>query len=259
MEQEIVWVVKSLILPPGGIVLLGMLGLIMGRKSRVGRYLITLALALLYLFSTPYTANQLMREIETYPALSPAAISNSKAEAIVVLGGGRRSDAPEYGGDTANGLLLERLRYAAFLSRLSGLPVIPSGGSARSDGPPEARLAKEILENEFGALVVATEERSRTTWENATMTAALLQRSGIGRVLLVTHAMHMPRSITMFQRAGVDAIPAPTAFFHRNDPQDRLSDWLPDPKSLRYSYFALHEFLGRAWYALRQNLFGRYW
>lgn len=253
MEQEAVWVLKAWILPPGGIVLLGMLGLVMGRRSLAGGFLVTLSLALLYLFSTSYIANRLMMEVETFAALSPKEISGSKAQAIVVLGGGRRQDTPEFEGDTVNGLLLERLRYAAFLSRISGLPVIPSGGSGQFEGTPEAHLAKRILEEEFNTPVLATEEKSRTTWENATMTAALLRRLGIGRVYLVTHAMHMPRAIAMFRRAEVDVIAAPTAFYHRDDSSNPLSDWLPDPKAMQFSYFALHELLGNAWYALRNR------
>lgn len=253
MGQEIIWIAKALILPPGGIILLGVLGLIMGGRSLLGRFLITLSLAALYLCSTPYIANRMMAEVETFPALSPKEILDSRAEAIVVLGGGRRDDAAEFEGDTVNGILLERLRYAAYLSRLSGLPVIPSGGSARSDGPAEAALSRRVLEEEFNVPVAATEENSRTTWENATMTATLLQRAGIGRVLLVTHAMHMPRSMEMFRRAEIDAIAAPTAFIHRGDSLNRLSDWLPNPRTLWYSYFALHELVGGAWYAIRQQ------
>jgi len=255
MEQEVVWVVKDLILPPGGILLLALFGLILGRKNRVGTSLTTLSLVALYLFSTPYIANQLMAEIETLPALEPKDISRSGAQAIVVLGGGRRHDAAEFEGDTVSGLLLERLRYAAYLSRLSGLPVIPSGGSGGvySSGLPEAYLAKRVLEEEFNVPVAATEENSRTTWENAFLTAALLRRLDIGRVFLVTHAMHMPRSIAAFRAAGVDTIAAPTAFFHRNDPLDLPSDWLPNPKSIQSSYYALHELLGDVWYSLRQR------
>ncbi|MCB1862004.1 MAG: YdcF family protein, partial [Gammaproteobacteria bacterium] len=114
MGQEIVWVVKALLLPPGGIILLGVFGLIMGGRSLAGRFLITLSLAALYLFSTPYIANRMMAEVETFPALSPTEIQDNNAEAIVVLGGGRRNDTAEFGGDTVNGLLLERLRYAAY-------------------------------------------------------------------------------------------------------------------------------------------------
>ncbi len=251
MGQEIIWVVKPLILPPGGMVLMGVIGLALGRRF-LGRLLVVMALALLYLFSTPFVADRLIAGLERVPALDRAAIDRSGAEAILVLAGGRYSDAPEYGRDTANGRLLLRLRYAAWLARRSGLPVIASGGSGADRGEPEARLMRRILEQEFGVPVAATEERSRTTWENAQMSADLLRERGIERVLLVTQAWHMPRAVASFRAAGVDVVPAPTAFYHKKeDGEFSAGDWLPDPTALLYSYFALHEYLGALWYRLR--------
>lgn len=253
MGQETVWIIKMMLLPPGGIIILGLISLLLGRRSLLGGLLFTLTLAALYLFSAPYIANRLMQEVETMPALSATAIENSDAQAIVVLGGGRYEDAPEYSGDTVNSLLLERLRYAAFLSRRTGLPVIPSGGSRLSSEIPEAVLARQTLREEFKIPVLAIEEKSRTTWENATMTAALLRQLGIAKVFLVTHAMHMPRAMEMFRRADVEPIAAPTGFYHRDDSLSPFTDWLPSPKAMQFSYFALHELLGAAWYRVREN------
>lgn len=252
MGQEVIWVGKSLILPPGGLVLLGLLGLSLGCRRFFGGLLVLLALAGLYILSTPFIANQLMAGVETYPALTRQEVHDSGAEAIVVLGGGRYSDAEEYGGDTVNSLLLERIRYAAWLARRSGLPVIPSGGSVERGRQAEAQLAKEILEREFGVTVAAVEDRSRTTWENAHMTADTLKALGLQKVLLVSHAMHMPRAVAVFRRAGVAVVPAPTGFYHKSDQVDQLSDWLPSAGALLHSYYALHEYLGRAWYSVRQ-------
>lgn len=248
--QEIVWILKALILPPGGIVLLALLGLSLSRRF-VGKFLVVLALAGLYLFSAPFIAGQLMAGLESYPALSEQDIQATPAKAIVVLGGGRYSNAPEYGGDTVDGLQLERLRYAALLARLTGLPVIPSGGNAMQEGPPEALLAKQILEQAFRVQVAAVEDESRTTWDNAYLTKELLDSLAIRKVLLVTHAWHMPRAVEIFHRAGIDVIPAPTAFYHTNDFEQEFSDWLPSAKALLLSYYALHEYLGRVWYQIR--------
>lgn len=52
MEQEIVWVLKRIILPPGGLVVLGFLGLLLSKRL-VGRLLLLLTLSGLYLLSTP--------------------------------------------------------------------------------------------------------------------------------------------------------------------------------------------------------------
>ena len=47
----------------------------------------------------------------------------------MILGGGLRRSAPEYGGDTLGRLTLERLRYGAMLAKRTGLPVMVSGGT----------------------------------------------------------------------------------------------------------------------------------
>ncbi|MCW8906941.1 MAG: YdcF family protein [Sedimenticola sp.] len=250
MPQEIVWTLKTLILPPGILILLGLLGLFMARRL-LGRLLVLVTLAALYLFSTPFFAQQLMGSLQVVGALTEAQIGASDAQAIVVLGAGRREAAPEFGDrDTVNALALERLRYAAWLSRKSGLPVIPSGGKPMSDGPSEAAMGRQILEQEFGVKVLAIEDRSRTTREQALLLADLLEKRGIRRIMLVTHAWHMLRALDVFEGAGIDTQPAPTGFVPSGSSRSAYSDWLPDAGALRNSYFALHEHLGRWWYRL---------
>ncbi len=249
---ETVWILKALVLPPGGLVVLGLLGFLIGVRRIAGSFLIILALSGLYLLSTPYIGSRLISLVETHPPLSEKALAVTGAEAIVVLGGGRLYDTAEYAGDTVNSMSLQRLRYAARLARKTGLAVIPVGGSTETGRTPEAEMARAILEQEFSVQVAAVETDSRTTWENAVNTAELLDKLSLNPVLLVTHAMHMPRALSIFQRAGIDAIPAPTAAVHQADGEDRLLDWLPSMKGLNASYYALHELLGYLWYSLRK-------
>ncbi len=247
MSTTLIYTLKSLLLPPGGLILLGLLGLALSRR-RLGRTLIFLSLLGLYGLSTPYLSGQLMSGLERYPALSVAAAERSGAEAIVVLGSGRYLDAPEYGGDSIRSLHLERLRYAAWLARRTGLPIIPSGGIVLTEGAPEAWLAREILTDEFGVQVAAVEDVSRNTRENARLTRVVLEQLGIDRVLLVTHAWHMPRAMEAMRRAGVNAQPAPTSFQHKNGGEAHLLDWLPSANAFLVSYWAIHEYAGRLWY-----------
>ncbi|WP_428608502.1 YdcF family protein [Sedimenticola sp.] len=248
MTQEIVWVLKTLILPPGILILLGLVGLMMGRRL-IGKLLLVITLSAFYLLSTNYISGQLMASLETVSALTEAQISSSGAQAIVVLGAGRHEAAPEYNHrDTLNSLNLERVRYAAWLSHKSGLPIIPSGGSPLSEGPSEAALAQAVLEQEFGAKVLTLEEKGRTTREEALALKPLLHRLGIRKILLVTHAWHMLRALDVFEAAGITVQPAPTGFVHGPTSRPLFYAWLPDAKALLNSYFALHEHLGRLWY-----------
>ncbi|MEJ1354127.1 MAG: YdcF family protein [Candidatus Sedimenticola sp. (ex Thyasira tokunagai)] len=249
MEQEIVWTLKTLILPPGVLILAGLFGLTI-RQRFFSKLILLLTLTAFYLLSTHYTSNRLLMALEHIPALTPRQIETTDAEAIVVLGGGRRQNAPEYGGSTVSTSTLERVRYAAHLARTTGLAVIPTGGSRYPGDTPEAVLMRSTLEKDFQVKVAATEEKSRTTRENAEMTAPLLRKMGIRKVLLVTHALHMPRSLESFERVGIDVISAPTGFEHTTTDLPPLNEWLPSAGQLHSSSRAVHEYLGRWWYRL---------
>ncbi len=252
MDQEIVIILKALLLPPGGLILLLFISLLFIR-GLFGKLLLTLTLAMFYLLSTPLVATNLMAGLEQHIFVTPEEIIASEAEAIVVLGGGVYKEAPEYGGDTIKGLLLERVRYAAWLHKRTNLPIIVSGGNIDQKLPPEAKLASLVLKEEFGCTVLAMEEKSKNTWENAQFTKQLLKTHGIKKVALVTHTWHMPRAERAFKQNGIDLLAAPTIFSKgRLDiTNSKTIDWLPDASALRNSYLALHEYIGMYWYRVK--------
>jgi len=110
------WLVTSILanalLPPFSLVLLILAGLmLLPRFPRFARTLILFTAAALFGLSTPWVSGLLLKSLEISRPIDLA--SALEADAIVVLGGGRRTDAVEYGSDTVNALTLERLRYAA--------------------------------------------------------------------------------------------------------------------------------------------------
>jgi uncharacterized SAM-binding protein YcdF (DUF218 family) len=107
------------------------------------------------------------------------------------------------------------------------------------DSETEAALMRDALENEFGVKVRWVEDRSRNTRENATFSAALLDREGIKRVVLVLHSFDVPRARVEFAQAGIDTIPAPTGM-----PSGEIEwpgDYLPGIAGLATSYYACYE------------------
>ena len=246
---------KSLILPPGGIILVLALAFLLVRGV-LGRLLLFLALSVLTLMSLPFVEGKLMEGLETYPAITAANPPPGDAQAILVLGSGRYSGAPEYGGDTLDALSLVRVRYAAYLHRTADLPVYISGGSPPDEGPSIGRLMAQVLKDDYGIEAAGVEDRSLTTAENVEFSAPMLRHAGLGKVLLVTSAWHMPRSMEACARAGIAAIPAPTGFvsarIQEEDESSRPSDILPSMNALHNSYYAIHEYLGRAWYQIRE-------
>lgn len=246
------YVLEMLCFPPGINIVIAVLGLVLWRyRRRTAMILLVGDTALLYLFSLPLTAWALMSILQTSPPLTAQDLKNGKAQAIVVLGAGRYSDAPEYGGDTVSRFELERLRYGTHLQRLSHLPLMLVGGTTDSEEgrTPESLLMKKAAVDDFGATVMWTEERSHTTAENTINAAALLRGHGIHHVYLVTHAWHMPRAMWAFQHAGIEVTPAPTAFVAmKRDDRERI--WLPSALALYNVSLASHEITGLLWYRL---------
>lgn len=242
--------VAALLLPPLDLALICVAGLLLRRRwPRLGLGLGIGALLLLAIISTPVGALLFVAPLENLsaPLLSPR---NAGARAVVVLGGGRLADAPEYGGhDVPAYVTLARLRYAAHLHRVTGLPLLAAGGRPDGVGEPEAETMARSLREDFGTPVEWVDDDSDNTAQNAQFSARILKRAGIDKILLVTDAMHMPRARAIFEKSGLRVVPAPTIFFSR----ERLTalDFLPSGEGLRRSHYALHEWLGLLWYRLR--------
>lgn len=247
-------VLKSLLMPPGILILMLAVAFLLVRGV-LGRVLLFTATATLALMSLPTVATLLTSPLEPYPALSPVGPLPSAAQAILVLGAGRYTGAPEYGGDTVDRFSMERIRYGAALQRATGLPLYVTGGTVPGEAPPSVGvLMAKTLTEELGVPVAGVESQSRDTWENASFSKTMLERDGISHVLLVTSATHLPRAVEACQRAGLAVTPAPTGFVtHRLRQEDsRLREWLPSASAFLISYFAIHEHLGRVWYQVRQ-------
>ncbi|MBZ0092827.1 MAG: YdcF family protein [Burkholderiales bacterium] len=241
-------IIGAFLLPPFNLLLLGLCGwLLLSRRPRLGKTLIGLSGLLLYALSTPLVANSLLHSLES--GETPPPIRAEEAQAIVVLGAGRSLNAPEYGGETTSAYSLQRLRYGALLQRKTGLPLLLSGGKPDGGIEPEAALMSKALVDEWHVPVRWIETASTDTWENAFFSRGLLQRAGIQRIYLVTHAWHMPRARQAFQAAGFDVVAAPTGF--TAGARIRPLDFLPNANSLQKSAIFMHETIGLIWYRWR--------
>ena len=250
--MELRFLLKQLILPPGGLLLLILLAwLLWSSRPRLALLCLLMGLGGLWLMSLPIVVEQAARVLEREPALAEAQWASlaQRGEVIVVLGSGREEADPAWGSDQPSVTAIERLRYAARLHRASGLPVLISGGLHYGEPPSEAGLMADALQRDFGVATRWREERSRTTWENAQFSAELLREQGIRRVVLVTQAAHMPRSRWCFERAGLEVVVAPLGFLGVANARP-LGGWLPEGKALWQSTRLLNEAIGLAVYPL---------
>lgn len=250
--MELRFFLKQLILPPGGLLLLILLAwLCWSSRPRLALLFLLLGLGGLWLMSLPVMVEQAARALEREPALSEAQWTGlaQRGEVIVVLGSGREEADPAWGSDQPSVTAIERLRYAARLHRVSGLPLLISGGLHYGEPPSEAGLMADVLQRDFAVATRWREERSRTTWENAQFSAELLREQGIRRVVLVTQAAHMPRARWCFERAGLEVVAAPLGFLGVANARP-LGGWLPEGKALWQSTRLLNEALGQVVYPL---------
>ncbi len=244
--------------PPVNLLLAMAAGLVLmadtGRRAlrrRLGFWITTLAFAVLVVLSLPVTAWLLLVSLERGLVLtppddtSPAAIVILSAEDLRAVPGGI-VDPPDLGP-----LTLQRLRAGALLHKRTGLPILVSGGVIRPDTPPIAHAMARVLATEFDAPPRWIEDRSTTTWENAEFSATTLRDDGIAAVYVVTHGWHMRRSLMAFTRTPLVATAAPT---HITGPARPTAAMLiPSAHAWGDSRYGLHEWIGLAWYALRER------
>lgn len=246
-------VVGNLLLPPALFALVLIFALmIMPARRGLAWILTALCAAGLLALSTPLVSDRLASTLENGIEPLTSDTQSLGAQAIVVLAGGWTM-AGEYGGDTVNALSLERLRYAAKLHRETGLPLMLVGGARSDAGNSEAELMSRALREDYGLSAGWLEEDSRNTAENARYAAALARKEGVEKVLLVTHAYHMPRALEQFRRAGLETVAASTRAFggSREPAPAQARDLLPSASAFFRSYLSLHEMLGMLWYRLR--------
>jgi uncharacterized SAM-binding protein YcdF (DUF218 family) len=251
--------IKMLAMPPGifivGLILFGLIKIVRGKyqTKKTGWAMLGLAGAM-YICFLPWLANLtghwVERNIKPLAIKADGKIDAQNAQAIVILAGGLRSEALEYKvPEVPNWRTLERLVYGAQLARDSGLPILVSGGilPMRNTGSEAAAMARS-MQTDFGISVKWREEQSLDTLDNANFSAKILKSEGITRVLVVTHASHLPRALPAFERAGMIAIAAPTSFTP-NQPQT-IFTWLPSAWAGARLYDNLHEMIGVLWYDL---------
>jgi uncharacterized SAM-binding protein YcdF (DUF218 family) len=238
----------SLAMPPTGLLTALVIGLLLsGRRLRLGLVIAWAGVAGLVLLAMPVVSQNLLLALETgLPTVPPA---DHPPGAIVVLGAEVIRAHGEPDGGRPGLLTLDRLRTAAELARRTGLPILVSGGLIQPDEPAVGQVMADSLRGDFRVPVRWVEDRSRDTWENARLSAAILHDAGISSVYVVTSSWHMRRALLSFQGTGLTVTAAPTPLFEPLAPQ--WGDFVPQASAWQTAYYALHEWIGYAWYKAR--------
>lgn len=227
---------------------IALIGLVRIRRP-LGFRLVWIGLGGLLATTWPPCAWLFSRPLEIWYPVRPFS-STIPAQAIVVLSSGAEPPHSFRPFAVPDNQTYQRCEFGAWLyHRWRALPVLACGGAGGG------RLAISLLMRELlkragvPEEMIWTEERSRSTYENAVLGAQILRQHGIDSVALVVDASSMPRAAACFRRAGLQVIPAPSEFFRKPSaiPEDLLPGW----RAVRQNELTLHETLGLAWYWLR--------
>ena len=246
--------------PLGLACILVLLVLLAGRNPGWQRLLLVVALSALWLGGNRWVAFGLARSLE-WRYLPPEPVP--QAQVIVLLGGGTQTaDYPRSIVEVNNAG--DRVLYTAWLYQQGVAEhILLSGGRLDWDptlGTPAQQMAALLEMIGVPADVMWLEPDSRNTYENALYSARMLREKGIDRILLVTSAMHMPRSVHLFEAQGFDVIPLPTDYTVTEAGWQALGQagWeafalglLPSAGNLALTTNVLKEYLGIFVYNLR--------
>ena len=247
--------------PLGLASLLLLAALLSRRESKAPKFFAAAALIILWLCSTTGFSDFLAQSLE-WQYLPAAEIPS--ADAIVLLGGGTEpASAPRMAAEV-NGAG-DRVLHTARLFKEGKAPLILlSGGEItwlnEGSSTPAAEMAEILGLLGIPPEALLLEEESKNTYENALLAQEVLAERGINRILLVTSAMHMPRSVGVFEKQGFEVIPVPVDYSVTEKESAeggtggfaaKLKDVIPQVSSLSLTTNAIKEYIGMLVYKIQ--------
>ena len=215
-------------------------------------------IVLVFLCMMPITASVLKTGLEVGlgAASIPTEVEGDRPRAIVVLAGdivGNRRAAGLLAGPQPGPLSMGRVRAALALQKRTHLPIAITGRNS-VDNTVVSDMMRSVLIEEYGVLPDMVPEQwidheAHDTWENADKISAIMQKAGIFSVYLVTDGWHMRRALLAFRHTGLHVIAAPVSLTSPAHPI--LSDFSPRATAWLETFYAVHEWLGCAYYAIR--------
>src|SRR5665647_3024951 len=240
-----------------GILILGLFCLWATRRQRLGKVLVTVGTVLLLLLSNSFLSSRVLLSLEQqYPALLQSekiswegGKSGTSPKWIVVLGGGHVSDPRLPANSQISAAALGRVVEGVRLHKaIPGSKLLLSGGAVFDPVPEAEVMAKVAVLLGVKPQDIMLESVSLDTPEEAEIIAKMIGRE---KFILVTSAAHMPRTMALFRRRGLQPMPAPADFRVPNTQSSDPVRFFPGVGSLGQTQTAVHEYLGLAWAWLR--------
>lgn len=231
----------------------GLVFLWQSKRRRTGLILATVGFVILGCSSFDFLTGFLTQSLENhYPPLLFSEKNRPKdVQWIVVLGGGHTVDPTLPISSQIGAVSLVRLLEGVRLYRqLPGSKLILSGGVVFQKKPEADTMAQVAEVMGVPSSDIIREDRSQDTEDQARLLKDLI---GSSPFILVTSALHMPRSMTAFRNEGLAPIAAPTGHVTVAHGGFHPRRFYPSPETLRHTEMAIHEYLGILWMKIRDR------
>ena len=187
---------------------------------------------------------------QNYPYQPPDLLPT--ADVIVVLGGHTAGGRPNWFEPYSKETAVTRSDTAAELYRAGRAPFVIVSGAALDGGIPEARvMANTLIRSGVPENAIILEEESLTTRENGIYTHDIMKTLDFEHALLVTSALHMPRSMGVFEQLGLNVTAAPSRPQIVVPQRPDFDFWLPDSRAFAAARSIIKEYAGIVVYWLR--------
>lgn len=224
-------------------------------RQKLGKTAVTAGLTFLLAFSSPFMGRHLIVPLESrYPPYGPSSqpsIPDEEIAYVVVLAGGAGMvEGYPLTRQIGGGGVMRLVEGVRVHRRCANSKLVLSGGYGVDPDTDPLTLTNYHFVRLLGVAEqdIIVENTSRDTKDEARNIRPIV---GDAPFALVASASHMPRALAIFQKQGMNPVPAPT------DYQEGLSSVLtpesfyPSAGSLSRSETAVYEYLGMLWAKIR--------
>lgn len=246
--NPIVWILFLMIL---GLILTRRLA--QKRRYRIGRCALFLGMCILFLLSTKPMSELLIYSLEyQFPVPSDEILTT--LDSVAILGGGMYTPQGFRKYPELSNAAYSRLCSGVRIFKRSSAETLALSGGGPGNGVMGEAEVMEALALELGVPEnrIVVETTSQNTMQNGVELAKLLSSAQSKRIGLVTSALHMSRSIKVFRKQFPNdtIVPVPVNYIYSPD-WSNLGSYMPSPEALLKSHYAIHEWIGMVWYAIR--------
>ncbi|MEI6855913.1 YdcF family protein [Psychrilyobacter sp.] len=226
------------------------------RKKSVGKgkLLLLMTIIAIYLLSIEPIKDLIVQPLEkNYLPITRAGLE--KVDCYVVLGGGIYDNSPKSLSSTTGSpskAALFRLIEGVRLYKESPKKIIITGGIVYDGEKSEGSIYSELMVDlGIPSSDIIIEGKSKTTEENAKFTKGLMEIDGYKKIVLITSATHMKRSKYIFEKYGVEVIPAPTGYVSRYKESYGMDSYFPAADNFVDIRSAAWEYIGLIFYKIK--------